>query len=310
MKVQHIAFATLALVAIACAPSSTEESGAEGNAAATEGASKSFTLGALTITKEHASAKVKAKEIDADRPDFDSCETDVDYLTIKGTAHDAEINKLLRGEWELPTAASCEYPQSYGAGATITLLDPEQGFLAVTEGESYYEGGAHPNNGTEFKLIDLRSGKLLNLGDFVTADSAPKLHDLVNKKIETSLTRVYFDQPRFDQGGKKRSYEVKVLPAEDQEMMKNFAGYYFTTYADDKEAPEKVENLHDFTISGTGIRIDLANQLPHAFGGMDASYKLLWNDLQTAGVLRTDNDLVARAKAARPKQPKNALATE
>lgn len=273
---------------------------------------ESITVGAITMTKEHVSVTVKAQQPpDEFNPSFDSCETTADYLTIKGTAHDAEINAILRGEWQIPTAQSCEYAETYGAVADLKLLDPDQGLLVVTEGESYYEGGAHPNHGVEFKVIDLKSGKLLNLGDFVKAGTADKLHALVDKKIETSLTRVYLDKPKFDQGGRKHTYEVKTLPAEDQEMMKNFSHQYFTSYAEGaaENTPENVENIRDFTIAGTGIRVDFSNNLPHALGGMDASYKLLWNDLESAGVLRTDTDLITRAKAARAKQPKGALVT-
>lgn len=70
------------------------------------------------------------------------------------------------------------------------------------------------------------------------------------------------------------------------------------------QRPAQPSELRDFTVAGTGIRIDLANMLPHAFGGMDASFKLLWGDLDSAGVLRTDTDLIARTKAARPRQPR------
>ncbi|MBX3233815.1 MAG: hypothetical protein KIT84_08890 [Labilithrix sp.] len=306
MKVSHIAFASLALVAVACAPSTSEDIDTGAGAASEEVvAAKSITVGGITLKTEHASAKVKAQNPPEEwNPEFDSCETNVDYFVISGTQHDAEINKALRGEWQLPTAASCEYAETYDAGVTLHILDPEQGILSLTEGESFYGGGAHPNHGMEFKVIDLESGKLLTLADYVKDDATPKLQDLVNKEIETSLTRVYFDSPRFDQSGRKRTYEVKPLDAEGQEMMKNFADYYFTTWEDDAKRPSKPSELRDFLVAGTGIRIDLSNQLPHAFGGMEASYKLTWGDLERAGALRTDTDLIARTKAARPRQPR------
>lgn len=299
-----IAFSTLALVAVACAPQEADsgddsQSGAQSASAAEE----TLTVGNITLTTKHVSAKVKAKEAaDEFNPDFDSCETNVDYLTIKGTEHDAEINKLLRGDWTVPTAATCETAETYEASVQLKLIDPEQGILSLVEPESYYSGGAHPSHGLEFKNIDLRTGKLLTFADYVKADSAAKLQQIVEGKIANQLTRVYYDAPKFDGNGKKRTYETKKLDADAVDMMKQFAGYFFQTWDGDKQRPARADEMKDFSLAGTGLRIDLANNLPHAMGGAEASYKLLWSELETAGVLRTDTDLVARTKAARARQ--------
>ncbi|MBX3231461.1 MAG: hypothetical protein KIT84_24480 [Labilithrix sp.] len=124
----------------------------------------------------------------------------------------------------------------------------------------------------------------------------------MNAKIETSTVPVYDDEGK----------EIGVEPADaaHKEMMKEFAGYYFQSYTDDGDPrPADVSELRGFLVSGSGIRIDLANMLPHVFGGMDASYELTWADLSGAGVLRTDTDLIARTKAARPQQPPEPDAT-
>jgi len=312
MKILHVTFAALPLALfVACAPSSNEGS-AGATAAATEEAKRhaeapsSWTAGNITLKRENVHVKVKAlhpQESDDEwRADFDSCDTDVDFLSIRGTPRDTEINAILRGDWRMPTAETCEFPESYVADVTLHLLDPDQGLLSMSEGENWYEGGSHPYYTTEFKVIDLRSGNLLTLGDYVKSDAAPKLLALTNRKIETQLTRVYLDKPTIDQSGREHLYEMKVLDAESQAFMKQLAHRLFTTEVNGVEQPANPSQIRDFLIGGTGIHIDLANQLSYAAGGMTASYNLLWSDLATADALRTDTDLIDRTKAARPKQ--------
>jgi hypothetical protein len=278
-----------------------------GSGAATEGDGReAIKVGNITLSKVSVTKKVKASsEPDEFRPEFDSCEVDANFWQIAGTGHDAEINKVLRGDFVEPEQGKCEFPEIFGQEATLRGIDPEQGLLSVVEFESFDQGGVHPMNGSQFKMIDLRSGKLLSLADYVKPDATPKLNELVKQKIMTQRVKMPVDQPRNDRGGRSLKFEVKLLPPEDQDMMKGFADSYFTTITDKGEdRPLAPSEITDFTIAGTGIRIDLSNQLPHALGGMDASYKLTWRDLEGAGVLRTDTDLIERTKKARAKQPR------
>jgi hypothetical protein len=294
----------LTVLGVACKANEEE---VEGGAAAASGTEtpEAMTVGNLTLTKKVISTKVKAKQADPDEfgTDFDSCSVDANFWEIKGTAHDEEINKILRGEFVVPTAASCETPEEFGQEARLIGVDPDQGLMAITEFESFFAGGAHPSHGTEFKMIDLRSGQLLSLADYVKADGAPKLNDLVKAEIATKKIKTLVGAPAHDRGGRVKKFEFKLLPEEDQEMMKGFSDGYFTTVTEEGQlAPANLAAIHDFTIAGTGLRIDLTNQLPHALGGIDAAFKVKWRDLEAAGILRTDTDLVERTKKARPKQ--------
>jgi hypothetical protein len=292
----------LAATIVAAACSTPEGEDVEGAGSAINGTT---TIGGITLEKKTFSAKVKAKEPpDEFHPDFDSCEVNVEYYQITGTAHDETINKILRGDWREPTAESCEYAETYDAHAILRGIDPEQGLLSIVEPESSYEGGAHPNYYLDFKNIDLRSGKLLTLGDYVKADASPKLNEMLNQEIATQRVRVEVDPPKVDRGGKPKRFEIRRMSEEEQEMLRNYAQSYFLDYNANggPGAPKDTSKLTDFVISGTGIRINLVNTLPHAMAGSEAAYKLNFRELEEAGVLRQDTDLIARTRAARPRR--------
>jgi hypothetical protein len=274
-------------VAVACNTPS-EESAEQGAAAKTVGSS------GVTVTTRHESKSVRAKNIDKDISEMETCDVSLDLVEVSGTAHDEAINALLRGDVPLPTEATCEDPEETEASYAVEYLGND--ILSVSGAvNSYYAGAAHPSHGQTYKNIDLRTGTLITLDQLLkTGRTASGNVRDARETIKSSLVAqigvqkvtdpVYDDQGRPVLENGKQQLATYPLTAEEKAMLTNAVNY---VVMDDLPRLE-------FAIASGGLRFDLTNSLPHAAQALGQSYRVKFKAFERNGQLNLENDVVKR----------------
>lgn len=265
----RFAFGSLFIVALATANAAcSAQDAAGGNDDSSEGALANQGGAAVTpalgidFVAIHPDP-IKATQPDPDFPDMSSCETDISYVQINGTKFDAPINAFLKGDAKTPT--TCEVPESVESTASISYLG--KGFMSVSESGSWYSvGAAHPSFGIGYKNVDLTTGKPLKLTDLLV----PAAKDTILRSLRVQI------------GNSKVSYKDasgKLVVEKVDADSKTSLLYAAKSAFGDRD----LAAFDSFSLSSSGLRIDLVNELPHAMQAAPSSYVISWATLDKAG---------------------------
>jgi len=257
----------------ASTPSGSEETGAD-----------ALVAGSIALKETAIRKKVPVGHRGANPArGLDACVLDAAYFVIRGTAHDAAVNRILRGR--IPSFDTCKEPQVFEQAVRALALDAKEGLLSVVEVETTsFSSGLHGEVAFEYKNVDLRSGHRLTLADFVVPTASAGLKKIVDRKIDV-LAAV------------RPGSTAPPLTAEERESLAQAAeGLFFDAAAPGRAVDPK--DIADFALAPGGLQIDLSNQLPSALMALDAVFTLTWEELEAEALLRTEADAVVRARAA------------
>jgi hypothetical protein len=250
--------------------------------------------GKLTITTQHSEVSLKASQVDPDLPDFTSCDVSIDIVQVSGTAHDDAINKLLRGELELPT--TCESPEDSHESWKVEYQGSDVLSVSGTI-DSFSAGAAHPMFGVTYKNIDLRSGALITLDQLLktgktASGNTRDPRDTIKASLTSQINVQKVTDPVFDKDGKpvldehgKQKVETTKLSADDKSILIGALGFL--------TGSTELKDI-SFSITKTGLSFDLTNELPHAALALGGSYRVKYKTFQGNEQLNLDNEVVKR----------------
>lgn len=226
-----------------------------------EGAARIETESGLSIDFISVQDSKPATNVEADQ-EMKNCETNVEYVQISGTKVDAKVNALLKKGNEAP--ATCEDAESVDSSSTIKFMG--KNFLTVAESGSWYSAGAaHPSFGITYKNIDLTTGEQLTLDKVLLPEAKAKLIAQVKAQIRVQKTQ---------EKGPDGKMIVTKLDADSKAALNDALTYAIP-------ADGGLDKVTSFSLSSSGVRIDLTNDLPHALQGLDCVYLVKWSKLSS-----------------------------
>lgn len=273
-----LAFTIASAVLFGCAPQ-----GDEGVDAA-EGATRTSPCAAnvdISFVEIHES--VPATTPDELNPEFNTCDTDLQILQIAGTAHDAEVNKIL-GSDLIGKTNPCEAPETISGSVVLKYL--ANGVLSTAGPDSWYGGGAHGSYAIEYKNIDLQTGKEISLADLVTDEARATIVKSLKAQISVQKYPSYDanGQPKMTAAGKP------VMERIDDDSKRALLGIVDFAFGRD----EALADFKSFAVGTKGLSIDLTNHLPHAMRALEATYFVKYSTLQ--GKLQTRGPITRLVK--------------